>query len=638
MFPSVASLRLSAAMLLVLTAAAAAGPAEDLKGATVTALSGLQISGAAIAEAREDGSSLVLSNLTFASAGDRPVGVKIGRATISGGSASGDALTGARVLLEGLEGTSADGQAYRLATAEITGAQGSLAAILAGFASREPFLSAVNEAAATKFSAERVNVPSMTITRRRAARTEEVTYTTLAINRYAQGKITELTVAGTVIGLTDGGNKIEIGTTRLAGFDLTAGLRTGGAAVNALESGSIEKLRGAGANGAPFTIERIAFGKITMRPGERSLMALTQAFGEVDPAGGGDEAARRRSLGAAAEVFARLDFERIEMINFRGQAEANQPFEMQRFAIAGVTQGKIASIEFNGLAAADRQGQRTRIGRFLIESVDASGLIALGKEYAEGRFTPGPMPPPTAYPDVRRILTEDIVVTKNDSQPLGSVQRVEIEAGPRIGLMPTRIRARVTGFDAPVTDARQRAQLAPLGIEDKITLAAELEIEYVEAARELRMRTLNVDVNDVGALNLALTVGGIDRAAIEALPGSAAVLGLAAKAGRLVLSFKEAGGVAALITHTAEQAGVEEDAFTEQLKMQLGAMVGQFVPDKLLASQISSALSTFLDDPNSLVITATPKGDVALAALAMAAQSSPFALLPMFNVTVEANK
>ncbi|MBN8942538.1 MAG: hypothetical protein J0H01_23755 [Rhizobiales bacterium] len=637
MFPSVASLRLSAAMLLVLTAAAAAGPADDLKGATVSALSGLQMSGAAIAEAREDGSSLVLSNLTFASAGDRSVGVKIGRATISGGSASGDALTGARVQLEGVEGTGADGQAYRLASAEITGVQGSLAAILAGLASREPFFSAVNEAAATKFSAERVNVPSMTVVRRRGARNEEATYTTLTINRYAQGKIAELTVAGTVIGLTDGGNKIEIGTTRLTGFDLTAGLRTGGAAVNAFDSGSIERLRGAGANGAPFTIERIAFGKVTMRPGERSLMSLTQAFAEVDPANSGDEAARRRSLGAAAEVFARLDFERIEMINFRGMAEGNQPIEMQRFAIAGVTQGKIATIEFNGLAAADRQGQRTRIGRFLIEGVDASGLIALGKDYAEGRFTPGPTPPASAYPDVRRILTEDIVVAKATGQPLGAVQRVEIEAGPRIGLMPTRIRARVTGFEAPVNDA-QRAQLAPLGIEDKITLAAELEIEYVEAARELRMRTLNVDVNDVGALNLALTVGGIDRAAIEALPGSAAVLGLAAKAGRLVVSFKEAGGVAALITHTAEQAGVEEEQFTEQLKMQLGAMIGQFVPDKLLASQVSSALSTFLDDPNSLVITATPKGDVALAALAMAAQGSPFALLPMFNITVEANK
>ncbi|WP_164305509.1 hypothetical protein, partial [Streptococcus pneumoniae] len=70
-----------------------------------------------------------------------------------------------------------------------------------------------------------------------------------------------------------------------------------------------------------FTIERIGFGKVTMRPGERSLMALTQAFAEVDPANAGDEAARRRSLGAAAEVFARLDFERIEMINFRGMAE-----------------------------------------------------------------------------------------------------------------------------------------------------------------------------------------------------------------------------------------------------------------------------------------------------------------------------
>ncbi|WP_163114637.1 hypothetical protein, partial [Acinetobacter pittii] len=87
-----------------------------------------------------------------------------------------------------VEGTGADGQAYRLASAEITGAQGSLAAILAGLASREPFLSAVNEAAATKFSAERVNVPSMTVVRRRGARTEEATYTTLTINRYAQGK------------------------------------------------------------------------------------------------------------------------------------------------------------------------------------------------------------------------------------------------------------------------------------------------------------------------------------------------------------------------------------------------------------------------------------------------------------------
>ncbi|QCI66679.1 hypothetical protein [Phreatobacter stygius] len=638
MFPSVATLRLSAAMLLVLTAAAAAGPADDLKGATVSALSGLQIPGAAIGEARDEGSNLVLSNLTFAAAGERPVGVKITRATISGGPVNGDALTGARVQLEGIEGTAADGQAYRLATAEITGAQGSFAALLASFATREPFFSGASENALTKFSADRISVPSMTVTRRRPARTEEATYNTLAISRYAQGKMAELTIASTVISPAEAGRKVESGAMRFVGFDLTAGVRTGGGAFNALDSGTIEQLRGTGANGAPFSIERIAIGRVTMRAGERSLVALSQAFTEVDPTGSGDDAASRRSLGAMAEVFARLDFERIEITNFRGQGEGRQAFEMQRFAIAGVTQGKIASIEMGGLVAHERRGQITRIGRFLVENIDASGLVALGKDYGEGRFTPGATPPASAYPDVRRILTEDITVTQATGQPLGSVQRAEIEAGPRIGLMPTRIRARITGFDAPITDARQKVQLAPLGIEDKITLAAELEIEYVEAARELRMRTLNVDVNDVGALNLALNIGGIDRAAVEALPASATLLGLAAKAGRLVLSYKESGGVASFLTHTAEQAGVEEEAFTEQLKMQLTAMVGQFVPDKLLASQITTALATFLDDPNSLVITATPKGDVPLAALAMAAQGSPLALLPMFNVTVEANK
>ena len=122
------------------------------------------------------------------------------------------------------------------------------------------------------------------------------------------------------------------------------------------------------------------------------------------------------------------------------------------------------------------------------------------------------------------------------------------------------------------------------------------------------------------------------------LPGSAAVLGLSAKAGALRITYTENGGIAALLTHSAQQAGMEEEAFTEQLKEQVGMMVGQFIQDKALANRITEAVGEFLDDPTSLSIAATPKGDVPLAALAVALRGSPFAMLPMFNIEITANQ
>ena len=636
MFPSVATLRLSAAMFLVLNAAAMAGPADDLKTSTLQALGGLPISGAAVGEARDEGPSQVLSNITFASTGERSLGVKIARATITGG--SGDSLSGARIRLEGLEGTTAEGQAYRLASADFTGVRGSLAAVLASFAAREPFLSGASEQAATRFSADAIAVPALTIVRRIQGTAQETTYNTLAVSGYAQGKMADLTIASATVNADRANQKVEFGTIRFVGYDLTAGLRTGGTTTDVLESGSLSQLRGTNADGRPFTIERIAIGKVAMRPGERSLVALSQDLAGLEAAtSGNDEPGRRRAIGALVEIFSRLDFSLVEMTNFRGADAGGRGFELQRFALSGLAQGKIGAIEFSGLSAEQAGNQKTTIGRFAIEGIDATGALALGKDFAEGRYNPGATPPLTAYPDVRRLVAENIAVVKA-GQPAGSLQRLEVDAGPRIGLVPTRLRLRASGFEAPVTDARQRAQLAPIGIEDKITLSAEVDIEYAETARELRLQRLNIDAEDIGTLTGSLTIGGIDRAAVEGLPGTATLLGLSAKAGPLTLTYKENGAVGAFLSHMAEQAGVEEDALTQQLKAQIAASVAQFVTDKLLVAQVTNAANTFLDDPKTLSISATPKSDTPLAALAMAAQGSPLAVLGLFTIVIDANK
>jgi hypothetical protein len=634
-----ASLFLSAAFVLVTGSMSLAGPADDLSRAAVSGLSNLQISGAAVGEARDEGANVVLSNLTYSTAGDRAVGVKITRATITGGVGSTDALSNSRIVLEGVEGTGSDGQSYRMDRAEIAGAQGSFAAILGSLATREPFFQGATEASVTGFSAQTIDVPAMTLQRRREARMEQAAYRNVRLRDYRQGKVAEMTIAGIVTSPQDGqpGTRAEIGPSRFVGFDTSAGTRSGNTTTVAMESGSIEQIRGTSQRGAPFVIERVTFGKVSMRPGERSLVALTQTMQEIDPAGASEES-RRRTMGVVAELFSRLDIENVEMLGFRGESAQNQPVAMARFAIRGVSQGRIAAIEFGQLAVTDRNGQATTIGKFAIESIDATGLLALAKDFSEGAYSAGKPVPPSAYPDIRRVSVEAVSVKNPAGQNMGSVERFVIEAGPRIGLMPTRLRAELTGVSAPINDARQRAQLAPIGLTDKVNLAAELDIEYDEGSRELRLRNVKVEVDDVGTLEMALTIGGLDRAQIEQLPASAAVLGLSAKAGRLVLTFTEDGGAAAFITHVARQTGMSEDDFKEQAKQQAGMMIGQFIADKALADRITEAFGEFVDDPSSLAITLTPKGDIPLAALAVALRGSPFAAIPMFNIEIKANE
>lgn len=639
MISLVPSLRLSAVAMLALSTAAWAGPADDLSRAATAAFPGMQVSGGSIGEARDDGGNAILSNITLSSTGAAPVGLSIGRVTVSGGIGGDGSLSNARVVVENAEGTGSDGNSFRLERAEFTGVQGSLAAIIANLAAQPPLVQSATLPAATGYSAQRISATGLSVIQTNQGIRQSVRYGAVTLTDYQRGRIGEMTMANMQMA-PDGGSPAPTGTVgmvRATRFDSTLALQPGSASGVWAEGVSIEGMQFTTPEqgGAPVTIGRITAGRMSVRPGQQSIMELTRAMQALAP-NRRDEASQRQQIGLLVELFDRIDMERIEIASITGTNPGGEAFSLGRFAFVGISQGRIGSIEFNTIAAQAGQGQNVRLGRLAFEGIDASGLLAFGREFAAGRLDRNAPPPPSAYPEIRRILTEDLEVSDAGGR-LARVERFEIEAGPRIGLVPTRIRAQLTGFEAPIRDATQRAQVAPLGLTDKVNLAANLEIEYVEAARELRLRTFKVEVDDVGSLDLAMAIGGLERSQIEQLPNSAAVLGLSAKAGRVTLTYTEEGGVAALITHTAEQAGVSEDDFKEQLKQQLGPMIGQFVPDRRLAARVAEALGEFIDDPSSLVISATPKGDMPLAALAMAVRNSPFMLLNMVDVKVEAN-
>lgn len=644
MMHSTSPLRLSVVFLFAMGTSALAGPADDLSRAAIGALPSLQMGGAAVGEARDEGGNAVLVNVTFSSTGTTPMGVRIGRATITGAPAADGALANARIVVEDVEGTGADGQGYKLARAELQGAQGSLAAVFGSFATQAPLIQPANEGTATGFSAQSITARDLVVTQVRQTRQQTVRYGEIALTDYRRGRVAELVVRSTQAAPSDGqpGPGASAASIRLTGLDTVAAVRTSGTAGTAgvwMETGVVEGISIASPRpGAPpFAIARISMGKVSLRPGPQSIAALTESMQALGPAE--DDAARRRQAGLAAEFIERFDMERFEIAGVSGQSPQGLPFRMDRFVFSGLSQGKLASVAISGVYAPSREGQDTTIGQIRVEGIDASGLLALGKDFAAGRVSPGQPMPPQAFPHVARIVFEDIDVKQRaNGQQLAKVGRFEIEGGPRVGMMPSRLRAKLAGFVAPLTNARQRAQFAPLGLTESISLGAELEIEYVETAKELRMRTFTVEVDDVGSLNLVMTVGGLDRAQIEALPGSAAVLGLSAKAGGITLTYAEDGGVASFISHLAAQTGMSEDDLKEQIKGQAGALVGQFIQDRAVAEQIVEAFGEFLDDPTSLAVTLTPKGDIPLAALAVALRGSPFAAMPMFNITVKANE
>lgn len=639
MLPFVPPLRLSAAALLALSTTAWAGPAEDLGRAATAAFPGLQVSGGSIGEARDEGSNAILSNITLSSTGTDPVGLRIGRVTVSGGIGADGTLSNARVVVENVEGSVSDGGGFQLERAEFTGTQGSLGAVLANLAARPPIIQSSTLPAATGYSVQRVTATGLSVTQTSQGQRQTIRYGTVLLTDYQRGRIGEMAMTSMQMAAGDGQGTTSstIGAIRARGFDSTLALQPGSVSGVWVEEITIDGMQFTPPQpgSRPVTIGRLTMGKATVRPGEQSIVELSRAMQAMVP-NARDPESQRRQVGFMVELFSRVDIERFEIASIAGHNPQGQAFTLGRLALNGISQGRIAAIELGSVSADADAGQKVTLGRFAIEGIDASGLLAFGREFAAGRHQPGSQPPPSAYPEIRRILTEDLEV--NDARGrLARVARFEIEAGPRIGLVPTRLRAQLTGLEAPIRDAAQRAQVAPLGLTDKVNLAASLEIEYVEGARELRLRTFKIEVDDVGALDLSLAIGGLDRAQIAQLPDSAAVLGLSAKAGRVTLTYTEDGGIAALIAHTAEQAGVSEDDFKEQLKEQLTPMIAQFVQDRGLATRIAEALGEFIDDPSSLVISATPKGDMPLAALAMAARNSPLMLLTMLDVKIEAN-
>ncbi|SIP94860.1 hypothetical protein SAMN05880582_101129 [Rhizobium sp. RU20A] len=206
-----------------------------------------------------------------------------------------------------------------------------------------------------------------------------------------------------------------------------------------------------------------------------------------------------------------------------------------------------------------------------------------------------------------------------------------------------------------VDDAKTKDALEKLGlmqVNGDIAMKGSWQVE----SGDMKLDQFTFDFANVGKLNLAFDISGYTLQFVKAMQDAAKAaeanpnkeqanqaMGLAMMGLMQQLTFKsaeirfeDASITKRALDYVGGQQGVPGDQFAQSLKAMVPIMMAQLnVPE--LQNQVSAAVNTYLDNPKSLTIRATPANPVPVPMIAGAAMGAPNTLPQVLGVTVTAN-
>ena len=139
-------------------------------------------------------------------------------------------------------------------------------------------------------------------------------------------------------------------------------------------------------------------------------------------------------------------------------------------------------------------------------------------------------------------------------------------------------------------------------------------------------------MKDVGGLSGDADLTGLTPADAEHMGDPSAALDkLTLK--RAAITFTDDSVVGRVIGAQAERLKVDPVKFREQFANGLPFML-TFLGDRDLQAQLAPVLQTFVKTGGSITATVAPSAPLALSALALAAQTSPFSLFGLLSATI----
>ncbi len=293
--------------------------------------------------------------------------------------------------------------------------------------------------------------------------------------------------------------------------------------------------------------------------------------------------------------------------------------------------GKLGEFALQGL---DVKGPKDalKVDRFALRRLDVAQLMRTAAEFASGQ-----QPTPEQMAALLLLLEgaelKGLVTPYQGTGKTVNVEGVDLSWGQFVGPIPTR--ARVTAkLSGPVdmSDDPLFRMLAAAG-HTAATISLDLGAAWNEAARTMALTPATLELGNVFAATMQLSIGNVARDAFSVDPLKLMTAGAIVEAGPVELTLRDTGGLDLATAQLARTQGLSQDAARRVLVdnvRQAAQPMAALHPDAIATA---GAVARFVETPGgTLTIRLTPRERVLLMPLVARLQQDPFGALARFRI------
>lgn len=250
---------------------------------------------------------------------------------------------------------------------------------------------------------------------------------------------------------------------------------------------------------------------------------------------------------------------------------------------------------------------------------------------------------PDVDPSYKTFEASTIQINDEDGK-IAAIDKITSSIDSMDGDQPTSGRFAVTGIEIDVKEiqADEAKTLQELGYET-LSMNVSGSGKWDPDAATVNIPDLVIDGENAAALSLSVSLGGVTREVFDKLNSAggnsdeAMALMQNISVANVKIRLDDASLTGRILDQEAKKAGIETPQFVAGLTGSLPLMLGM-LQNKDLEAQVATAITTYLNAPGSLEITAAPDSPVPFAQVMGAAMMAPQMVPQLLAVSIKANQ
>ncbi len=250
---------------------------------------------------------------------------------------------------------------------------------------------------------------------------------------------------------------------------------------------------------------------------------------------------------------------------------------------------------------------------------------------------------PSVDPSYKTFKASTIEVNDADGK-IAAIDEITSSIDSMDGDQPTSGQFAVSGvvIDVKEIQADEAKTLQELGYET-LSMNISGSGKWDPEAATIVIPDLKIDAQDAATLSLSLSLGGLTREVVDKLnestdnPDESLALMQNISVSNIRIRLDDASLTGRILEQEASKAGIEKSQYITAMTGSLPLMLGM-LQNKELEGQVSAAVTQYLNDPQSLQITASPEAPVPFAQIMGAAMMAPQMIPGLLGVAVSANQ